>query len=108
MGTRRTPEVEAWLAEHAGELVGPVRLMVDHGVDWPVWTDAGALPAGEPPVSPGLHAELVAWCELFARGNARPEEGWAGADVRRAFVRQGRGLQRRLSAELDLDVQLRV
>lgn len=84
-------------ARGEGRLV--IRLMVEYGVDWPLWGDDGPMEPWELGLSRGLTARLREWNDLWETG-FHYESGWKEAGDRRRFVHDERLLAAALFDEV--------
>lgn len=77
-----------------------IRLMVEYGVDWPLWGDEGHLEPWELGLSAGLTERLRAWNELWESSHDYGV-GWKTRDAQTRFKR-GEAM---LAADLGREVQ---
>jgi hypothetical protein len=74
--------------------------MSDYGAGWPLFDDRGALEPSDLDLPAELVARLHAWQEHFEQ-RFHYDRGWQSTEDAVVYAREGRQLQRLLTAETD-------
>ncbi|GGC18390.1 hypothetical protein [Cellulomonas carbonis] len=86
-------------------MVTRIKLMNEHSVAWPLWTDWGQVGEGDLPLSRQLADRLKAWAAVFDE-HFHWEHGWDGYADPAGHAREGLLLQRALQDELGADYEV--
>ena len=81
--------------------------MSDYGVGWPLWDSGGAMDQSALALPDELAARITAWQEHFEQ-HFHDDHDWRSPDDAAAYAREGRALQRLLTARIGewADVEL--